>query len=78
MYNWLGDAICTRRQALGLSAAALSKEIGYSSSYVAKVESGKLEPSVRAFARLAVVLGLTGNEIAWLMRLIAAQEQADG
>jgi transcriptional regulator with XRE-family HTH domain len=52
----------------GLSARALSDQAGLSPSYVSKVESG-LEPSLKAFARIADVLDLNIHEIRFLMRL---------
>lgn len=58
-----------------MSAAELSRRIGMSASYVAKVEAGSLDPSVRTFAKMATELNLTDMEIAWLVRLIAAQEE---
>jgi len=57
-----------------LSAAALSKAIGKSASYVAKIESGQLEPSAKAFARIATVLELTDVEISTLVRLTALED----
>lgn len=70
MRNWLAGAIKFARIRAQLSASKASKLAGYSSSYVAKIESGKLEPSAIGFARLARVLSLTDEEIVWIIRLI--------
>jgi len=58
-----------------MSAAELSRRIGMSSSYVAKVEAGSIDPSVKTFAKMVTELDLTDLEIAWLIRLIVAQEE---
>lgn len=47
----------------GFSARALSLAAGLSPSYVGKLEAGDIEPSVRAFARIAQVLELNRQEI---------------
>jgi transcriptional regulator with XRE-family HTH domain len=75
--NWLGEVIAYQRKEAGLSASQLSTMAGYSSSYVAKIESGKLEPSVGAFARLALVLGLSNEEVAWLIRIIGTPREIE-
>jgi len=46
-----------------MSARALSIAVGLSESYVGKVESGSVEPSLRAFAKIAKGLGMTPPEI---------------
>lgn len=46
-----------------LSARAVSLQAGLSSSYVGKLEAGEIEPSFRAFARLALVLGMNSQEV---------------
>jgi transcriptional regulator with XRE-family HTH domain len=56
-------AIQTLRQGKGLSARQLSLESGLSSSYVSKVESGEIEPSFKAFAKLAIALDMTPLEV---------------
>jgi len=75
--NLLGETIRYHRQLMGMSAAALSREVDMSSSYVAKVESGKIDPSVKAFSKIALVLGLKDIEIAWLVRAIAVEKETD-
>lgn len=47
----------------GVTARALSLSAGLSESYVGKVESGQIEPSLRAFAKIAAKLGLGQREI---------------
>lgn len=59
----LGDLIRRSREARHLSARALSAQADLSPSYVGKVEAGEIEPSLRAFARIAMALGLTSQEI---------------
>jgi len=46
-----------------MSTRALSQAAGLSTSYVSKLEAGEIEPSVRAFGRLAVALGMNQQEI---------------
>lgn len=62
-----GQAIRLLRERAGLSARALSARAGLSPAYVGKVEAGVLDPSLRAFARIAVALGMTQQEIWWLV-----------
>lgn len=59
----IGDAIRFKRQEAGLSARALSLRAGLSPAYVFKLEAGEIEPSVRCFARLALALEMTRDEI---------------
>lgn len=59
----LADAIRYLRNERGLSAKSLSTQAGLSPSYVGKLESGEIEPGVRAFGRLALVLGMNQQEI---------------
>lgn len=54
----------------GYTARALSLNAGLSQSYVGKLEAGKVIPSVRAFGRLARVLGMNHREVA----LVVLQE----
>lgn len=61
----VGTLIRLARKRRGLSARALSAMADLSPSYVGKVESGEIEPSLKAFARLALALQLTRQEI-WL------------
>lgn len=59
----LADAIRYLREKRGFSARSLSLKAGVSPSYVGKLESGEIEPSVRVFARIALVLGMSQPEI---------------
>lgn len=59
----VGDAIRLLRQRQGYSARGLSNLAGLSPSYVSKVETGEIEPSFRAFARMACILRMTPREI---------------
>lgn len=59
----VADAVRFARLQRGLSAHALSLQAGLSPSYTGKLEAGKIEPSVRAFGRIALILGLTEAEV---------------
>lgn len=59
----LAQAVHFLRTERGYSARALSLKAGLSPSYVGKLESGEIDPSVRAFARIALVLGMNQQEI---------------
>lgn len=64
--HWIdvGELLKVKRVQAGVSARDLSVKIGKSPSYVNKVESGTIDPSLQAFARLAVELKLNHHEIA--------------
>jgi ribosome-binding protein aMBF1 (putative translation factor) len=64
----VGAIICNQREQAGISRRQLSAAAGYSASYVQKIESGHAEPSLRAFAKLAHQLKLTGAEILLIVR----------
>lgn len=57
------EAIRFARIRKGLSARALSRQAGLSPSYAGKLEAGEIEPSLRAFGQLAIVLGLSEVEV---------------
>ena len=63
----LGKLLRMVREERGWSARAVSYVAGLSPSYVSKLESGEIEPSLRAFARLAETLGLTNAEILFVV-----------
>lgn len=67
----LGQAIRYVRERKGMSARALSQTAGLSAAYVSKVERGEMEPSLKAFGRLAIVLEMTEAEVNLLVRLHA-------
>lgn len=46
-----------------MSARALSLRAGLSAAYVFKVETGAIEPSLRSFARLAMALEMSPQEV---------------
>lgn len=57
-----------------ISAAALSKAIGKSASYIAKIESGQMDPSIKAFARMTIVLKMSSAEVNILIRMATIEE----
>lgn len=57
-----------KREKAGLSARALSLQAGLSASYVSKVEAGEIEPSLKAFALLSVILGFNKEEVYMIIR----------
>lgn len=59
----VGMAIRTMRERRRMTKRALSLVAGLSESYVGKVESGEIEPSVRTFGMLARALAMTSSEI---------------
>lgn len=59
----LADAVRHLRQREGLSARSLSLKAHLSPSYVGKLEAGEIEPSVKAFGRIALALGMNPQEI---------------
>lgn len=71
--NSLAETIRYMRQRRGLSAAALSRQAGYSPSYIAKLESGDLEPSLGAFASIAKALEFSDAEIAFTVRMMCKE-----
>lgn len=68
-----GWALRQRREERGLSARELSLRAGLSESYVGKMETSRIDPSLRCFARVAVALDLTPQEIAAVVRLAARE-----
>lgn len=68
------QAIAMKRSALHLSKRALGRNAGLSAAYVSSLEAGHLQPSLRAFAKLAVELRLTPAEIHLVVLTEARQE----
>jgi transcriptional regulator with XRE-family HTH domain len=66
----IGTILRVLREQKGITARALSLAAGLSESYVGKVEKGSMEPSLRAFGKIAKQLGLTPREV----YLLAMQE----
>lgn len=58
------------RERSGLSARQLSINAGLSTSYVSKVESGAVLPTIESFARLVSNLDITDKEIAYLIKML--------
>lgn len=56
-----------------VSGRALSLAAGLSPSYVGKVENGEIEPSLKAFAKIALALHMTTAEIVYLIGSEAAR-----
>lgn len=69
----VGHILARCRRARGFSARGLSLKAGLSESVCGKIEMGDREPSMRAFALLAIALNLNDHEIATLVRLAGAQ-----
>lgn len=61
-------AIRYLRERKGMSARAVSLAAGLSPSYVSKVESNQMEPSFRAFCKIAAVLEMTEREVLFLVK----------
>lgn len=55
----LGRNLAAIRRAAGLTQAALAEKIGTTQAAVARLESGRIEPTVRTMRRLADALGLS-------------------
>ena len=63
--NNVAWAVKRLRESKNMSARQLSLKSGLSPSYVAKLESGEIEPSFRAFAKIALVLEMSILEISF-------------
>jgi transcriptional regulator with XRE-family HTH domain len=59
----LGDRLRARRQAAGLSLAALAEATGLTKGYLSKVERGVGQPSIGTIYRLAEALGLPAAQL---------------
>lgn len=68
------QAIRYKRHSANLSGQALALKAGFSPSYVGKVEREACLPSLRAFARLAVALGMNKEEVFLIVLLEAARD----
>ena len=73
----IGGLLRASRIRAGMSARRLSALAGLSPSYVGKVESGDIEPSLRAFARIARVLNMSQREVVFLVGLAASEVGGD-
>jgi transcriptional regulator with XRE-family HTH domain len=65
----LAETLQEFRERKGLSRRALSQQAGLSASYVGKLETGEIEPSLRAFLSISRALALTQNEVAICIRI---------
>ena len=67
----VSDLIRDKREKVGWSARHLSGLAGLSPSYVSKVESERINPSLEAFGKLVRVLNFSDLEIAFIVKRIA-------
>lgn len=63
------------REKKSMSARAVSQAAGLSPSYVSKVESGSMEPSFKAFCRIAGVLGMTDGEVIFVVKMAMRESE---
>lgn len=73
----LRDAVRFKRNDCGWSQRELAKMAGLSPAYVSALETGRIHPSLRAFARLARVLRFTGPELGLIMHSEALADEED-
>ena len=59
------------RERQGISARELSGRAGLSASYVSKVESGAVLPTIESFAKLVSNLYTTDKEVAYLISTLS-------
>lgn len=74
----LSEMLRRFREDRGLSRYALSRKAGLSDSYVGKLEGGNIEPSLKAFAAIALALGLASHEVFFCVRCLFAELRAQG
>ena len=67
----VSDILKAARLNRGWSARQLSELADLSPSYVSKVESGRINPSLEAFGRLVRLLDFNDTEIAFIVKRIA-------
>lgn len=63
-YLTVGELLKMKRGQTNMSARELSLKIGKSPSYMAKVEAGTIDPSLKVFAALVAELKINQYEIA--------------
>lgn len=56
--SWVGQAIKTRREQLGLTLRGLAQQSGVSSSMISDIERGTKSPTISTLAALAQALGV--------------------
>lgn len=59
----LGEMVHMMRARLNLSARELSNRSGLSASYITKLEANELQPSLRAFAKIASACRMSSREV---------------
>ena len=59
----LGRRVAARRIERGFSQAALSRRTGINPSYLSRIETGKVHPTVRTALRIAEALGLSIEDL---------------
>jgi transcriptional regulator with XRE-family HTH domain len=64
----LGAIITELRIGKGVSQAALADRLGYSSSYISKLERGQMNPTLRTLFDLADSLGTEPDELVKTMK----------
>lgn len=62
------------RERSGVSARNLSTSSGLSYSYISKMESGSVIPSVEVFSRIIKNLEITDVELVYLVKSISEEE----
>ena len=70
----LGEAVKLLRSRNGLSARKLSSIVGFSPSYINKIETGEIDPSFKAFAKIAFHLKMSTAEIIYLLNRTATDD----
>ena len=59
----MGRRVAARRIERGFSQAALSRRTGINPSYLSRIETGKVHPTVRTALRIAGALGLSLEDL---------------
>lgn len=62
------------RERQGISARQLSSSAGLSASYVSKVESGAVLPTIQSFAKVIENLSVTDRELGYLIMILAKEK----
>jgi transcriptional regulator with XRE-family HTH domain len=73
----LEEALKFKREALGLSQRELASRAGKSPAYVSALETGRIKPTLRSFAKLARELRLTGPELQAIIVTEAMAQESD-
>lgn len=67
----VAEVVQRKRWALDISSRALSARAGLSEAYVKRLESGDMVPGLEAFARIAVELRLSAQEVYMIILAVA-------